>query len=154
MLAVFRLNDATFIRAAWFVKHPTDANIAPLLAAMPGPDKSDLQKLGLPRVEWEHRYGGFLDDGLRGVFAYQEADRFRSFEAQAWAFEQAFVSHQLDPDNEGLRMGAALAAAAVGLFVSSPHGAGRVSLAESLLGVLPVSQDLAQQLAARKLRLL
>ena len=98
-----------------------------------------------------------MDDSLRGVFAFQEADRFRAFEVRARAFELAFVRHQLAPSDAQPRLAAAQAAAAMGLLVPSPSGSERVSLAVSLLGALPAGkagQDLAQQLAARNLRLL
>ena len=108
-------------------------------------------------MQWERRYRSLVDDSLRGVFAFKEADRFRVFEKQARAFELAYVRCQLAPGDAQLRLAAAQAAAAMGLLVPSPSGSERVSLAVSLLGTLPAGktgQDLAQQLAARKLRLL
>jgi hypothetical protein len=157
VLAVFRLDDATFTRAAWFVENPTATDVAPLAADITNLDDARKQRLAPPRVQWERRYRALVDDSLRGVFAFQEADRFRAFERQARAFELAFVRYQLSPGDAQLRLAAAQAAAAMGLLVPSASGSERVSLAVSLLGALPAGkagQDLAQQLAARKLRLL
>ena len=154
VLAVFRLDDATFTRAAWFVENPAASDVAPLAADLTNLDDVHKQRLAPPRVQWERRYRALVDDSLRAVFAFQEADRFRAFEAQARVFDLAFVRHQLAPDDAQLRLAAAQAAAGMGLFVSPPSGTERVSLAESLLGALPAGQDLEQQLAARHLRLL
>jgi len=153
-LAVFRLDDATFTRAAWFVENPATSDVAPLAADLTNLDDAHKRRLAPPRVQWERRYRALVDDSLWAVFAFQEADRFRAFEAEARAFELAFMRHQLTPDDADARQAAAQAAAAMGLLVPSPSRSERVSLAESLLGALPVSQDLARQLAVRHLRLL
>jgi hypothetical protein len=136
------------------VEYPATSEVAPLSVDLTNLDNARKKRFTPPRVEWERRYRPLVDDSLRAVFALQEADRFRAFDSAARAFEMAFVSQQLAPGDARLTQAAAQAAAALGLLVPSSSGNDRVPLAESLLGNLPKSQELAQQLTVRNLRLL
>jgi hypothetical protein len=120
VLAVFRLNDATYTRAAWFIENPGATEVAPLAANLTNLDTVKVKRFSPPRVEWERRYRALLESSLKDVFAFQEADRFRSFDSRARAFELAFVEQQIHPSDANLRLAAAQTATTLGLFVPMP----------------------------------
>ena len=73
VLAIFRLNDATYTRAAWFVEQPGKNTLAPLLEDVK--DVSLKVKLAPPRVGWEKRFGSLIPRELHSVAELQEATR-------------------------------------------------------------------------------
>lgn len=143
VLGVFRLDDALFSRAQWFVKYPNTDEIAPLLAPeaeapakAEGPARLDqLAKakekpaekppelkvriaLAPPRVVWARRYRSLIDGPARLILELQEAERFRVREREARDFELALAAAEADP---GKKAGAALAAAKLGFYVGDPE---------------------------------
>jgi hypothetical protein len=133
ILAIFRLNDATYSRAAWFVAEPSTDDVAPLLA-----DVANLAvrvKVAPPRVRWERRYGDLIASELHSLAELQEADRFSAFERDTQAFERAYVAAQVGagPEQDAQRRSAAVLAAKLGLYVSGASHGTRISVAETLL---------------------
>jgi hypothetical protein len=118
ILLVFRLNDAQFVRARWFVEHPDTDKLAPLLVAVPkdledktaaepadrpatqvdtsaNPPRSakpeDRLMMLSPRLVWARRYRTLIDGPARALFELQEANRFAALEAAAFTFEREIV---------------------------------------------------------------
>jgi hypothetical protein len=118
VLLVFRLNDAQFVRAKWFVDNPDTNELAPLLVAAPkqledtaaaepadrpatqvntsaNPPRSarpeDRIMMLSPRLVWARRYRTLIDGPARALFELQEANRFAALEAAAFAFEREIV---------------------------------------------------------------
>jgi hypothetical protein len=133
VLAIFRLNDATYTRAAWFVEQPEQNSLAPLLA-----DISDLSlktKLAPPRIGWEKRYGALITRELHTVAELQEANRFSTFEEENRNFEQAYVAQLLaapGPAQDTQRRLAAVQAAKLGLYINAPNQHDRIPVAATL----------------------
>ncbi|HEU4406390.1 MAG TPA: hypothetical protein VFS43_14080 [Polyangiaceae bacterium] len=142
VLGVFRLDDALFSRAQWFLKHDRADDVAPLLApddeAPPakagGPAKAakppkagekpasgppDLQvrmELAPPRVVWARRYRSLIEGPARELLELQEAERFKVRERGARAFELALIEAQLDPQEKN-QANVARSAARLGFYV-------------------------------------
>ena len=132
VLAIFRLNDATYSRAAWFVEQPRQNDLAPVLADVPSPTLR--AKLAPPRIGWEKRYGALITRELHTVAELQEASRFTAFEKENLEFEQAYVGQLVSPPGptaDSKRRSAAILAAKLGLYISDPNQMRR-SVAESL----------------------
>jgi hypothetical protein len=133
VLAIFRLNDATYTRAAWFVEQPQQNTLAPLLA-----DVTDLSlktKLAPPRIGWEKQYGALIASELHTVAELQEANRFAAFEKQNRDFEEAYVGQLTDgpgPEKDTQRRAAAVLAAKLGLYINDPNQRGRIPVATTL----------------------
>jgi hypothetical protein len=160
ILAIFRMNDASYARATWFLERPQAGDIAPLLS-----DITDLDlktKMAPPRIDWEKRYGNLIAGELHAVAELQEANRFKAFEADARDFERAFVDMLVStpgPQQDEQRRSAALLAAKLSLFVNAPNHKGRIPFASTL--VAPddekepkVAEALAAALQLRGLRTL
>jgi hypothetical protein len=116
VLAVFRLDDATFSRAAWFAAHPEANEPAPLLSELKDP--RDREALAPPRVGWERRYAGVLAADVHGVAAFQEAARFQAFERDCRDFERLRARYEADPQAPDARHLDELAAR-LGLYVET-----------------------------------
>lgn len=118
-LAVFRLDDATYSRAAWFLAHPDASEPAPLVSELTDPrDRAALQP---PRVRWERRYARVLAADVHGVAAFQEAARFQSFERTCRDFERLRIRYELEPQPQDA-LGVDELAARLGLYVESASG--------------------------------
>ena len=147
-LAVFRLDDATYSRAAWFVEQPLADTLAPLLADIAEPALK--AKLAPPRIGWEKKYGDLIARELHSVAELQEANRFTAFETQNRDFEQAYVAQKLaapGPTQDAERRQAAVLAAKLGLFISDPTRRVRISVAATLT----TPADAADAVATRTL---
>lgn len=134
VLAIFRLNDAGYTRAAWFVEQPQSNDLAPLLAEVADLDLR--ARLAPPRIRWEKRYGRLIATELHGVAELQEATRFAEFERRSRDFERAYVGQAVavpGPEKDSLRRIAAVAAAKLGLYVSDPIARRRRPLAATLI---------------------
>lgn len=135
VLLVFRLNDAQYARAKWFVDNPSTESVAPFLVARAeAPAKvprsataKERLQLAPPRLVWARRYQLVIDGPARSLFELQESNRFAALESAAYAFEQAMIDVETAqaaahgaaaPDLARSR--AAQAAAALGLYVSDP----------------------------------
>jgi hypothetical protein len=160
VLAIFRLNDATYTRAAWFVEQPQQNSLAPLLA-----DVTDLSlkaRLAPPRIGWEKRYGALIARELHTVAELQEANRFVAFEKGHRSFELAYVAQLLaapGADQDRQRQAAAVLAASLGLYVNDPHRRGRIPVAATLVPKTDrldpaASQTLSEAMQTRGLRTL
>ena len=170
VLLVFRLNDALYSRAKWFVDHPTTDTVAPFLiaAARPRPSKSprsaDAQmrlQLVPPRIVWARRYQRLIEGPARQLFELQESNRFAIMETTAYAFEQAMLdlgpatatTAVPDDSRTATRRNAAQAAAALGLYVSDPKAQSpRTPFARKLLP--QKDKDVEQAMLGRGIRLL
>lgn len=137
VLTVFRLDDAQFTRAKWFVDHPGQDALAPLLGAAVVADRARVatpeERLAMvpPRVVWARRYRALIEGPARALFELQEANRFAAMERAAYTFEQAMIA-AAQPG--GTPLAAAEAAAQLGLYVrQDPLHASRVPLADVLL---------------------
>jgi hypothetical protein len=134
VLAIFRMNDASYARATWFLERPKDNDIAPLLS-----DITDLAlkaKLAPPRIDWEKRYGNLIASELHTVAELQEANRFKAFEADSQRFERAFVGMLVSTpgaQQDEQRRTAALLAAKLSLFINAPDHKGRIPFASTLV---------------------
>jgi hypothetical protein len=151
-LAVFRLDDAAYTRAAWYVQSPNADQSAPLLEELKGsPERIALRiKLAPPRVTWSRRFKTLIDGPARGVLEFQESERFKIRETRAWQLEEGLASG--DPVSLGR---AALAAARLGLYSEVPGVAERTPLARTLVPEKPGEQgELADALRLRGVRLL
>ncbi len=160
VLAIFRLNDASYTRAAWFVEEPQQNDLAPLLA-----DITDITlktKLAPPRIGWEKRYGALIAQELHVVAELQEANRFAAFEKRNRDFEHAYVAQLLaapDPEQDQHRRAAAVLAAQLGLYVNDPNNHARIPVAATLTtkndSLDPVAvQTLAEAMQTRGMRTL
>jgi hypothetical protein len=172
VLMVFRLNDALYARAKWFVDHPATDAVAPLLVApLPHPatrpgapaDPRIRLQMAPPRIVWARRYQRLIDGPARPLFELQESDRFATLEAAAYAFEQAMIELGRAPGaartagGDGLRAtarrNAAQTAAALGLYVSAPRAAGpRTPFARTLAP--QGDEQVEQAMLGRGIRLL
>jgi len=160
VLAIFRLDDATYTRAAWFVEQPQQNALAPLLSDMT--DISLKSKLAPPRIGWEKRYGALIASELHTVAELQEASRFETFEKENRDFEQAYVAQLVaapGPDQDTQRRTAAVLAARLGLYVNDHDRRGRIPVATTLTtqadAIDPeTAQTLAEAMQSRGLRTL
>ena len=150
-LAIFRVDDAVYTRAAWYVQNPAADEPAPLLEELKGgPEKVALRiKLAPPRVTWARRFKTLMDGPARGVLEFQEADRFKIREARARELEVG-----LSGDAAAVAR-AALAAARLGLYHEPPGAPERTPLARTLSPEKPgEDSDLSRALLDRGVRLL
>jgi hypothetical protein len=166
VLLVFRLNDAQYARAKWFVDHQTTDALAPFLVAAATPpaklprtaNAADRLEMAPPRIVWARRYQLLIDGPARQVFELQESNRFATLESAAYAFEQAMID--LDtalatPGAAAARSRAAQAAAALGLYVSDPKApTPRMPFAKARKLVPENDKDVEQALLGRGIRLL
>lgn len=157
VLAIFRVNDATYTRAAWYVENPDATTLAPLLSEIKVPEMR--AKLAPPRVGWEKRFTPLMANELRKLAAFQEADRFSNFEKRCWEFENAFVEQALAaPNHETLLLQAEIAAARLGLYISGTTRGQRIPAALTLTDIpldpKTISPALDQALQTRGLRFL
>jgi len=159
ILAIFRLNDASYSRAAWFVFEPSADDVAPLLAEVP--NLAVKVKMAPPRVRWERRYGDLIASELHSLAELQEADRFSAFERDTQAFDRAYVAAQAEgtPQQDAQRRVAAVLAAKLGLYVNGESRGTRISVAEMLLTAddrkdAATASQLADALETRGLRVL
>lgn len=160
VLTIFRLNDASRTRSAWFVENPQANDIAPALAEVASPTLR--AKLAPPRIAWEKRYGQLISREIHDVAELQEASRFTTFEAQNRTFERAYVAYLAsddEADKQKQRLLAAEAAAKLGLYIKDPERHVRVSLAETLISITGSTDPrsaraLADAIQARGLRTL
>jgi hypothetical protein len=160
VLAIFRMNDASYTRAAWFVEQPQQNALAPLLAGVA--DLSLKAKLAPPRIGWEKQYGALIASELHTVAELQEANRFATFEKQNLDFEQAYVAQRLatpGPEKDTQRRAAAVLAAKLGLYINAPDRHGRIPVAATLAAgdstMDPATaQALAEAMQTRGLRTL
>jgi hypothetical protein len=131
ILSIFRLNDAYYSRAKWFLLDDKATTVAPLLMSLPPKDRAALSP---PRVGWSKAYGD-LAGNARALFDYQEAQRWKVWEAQTLAFDRALValrSAAPGAPTEALGQTAALAAARLGLYVDRNGTEGRQAYALNL----------------------
>lgn len=160
VLAIFRLNDATYTRAAWFVEQPGKNTLAPLLEDVK--DVSLKVKLAPPRVGWEKRFGSLIARELHSVAELQEATRFTTFEKENRDFETAYIAQWLAPEGpakDTQRRLAAVLAARLGLYVNDPNRRGRIPVATTLTSEADtlspsVVQTLAEAMQSRGMRAL
>jgi hypothetical protein len=160
ILAIFRLNDATRTRAAWFVERPQSQELAPLLAEIADLDLK--QRLAPPRIDWERRYGALIAPELHAVAELEEANRFTELEKLTRDFELAYVAQRAadaGPEQSAQRRKAALFAAQLGLYVNEPTNRARVSVAATLAATTSTMDDsdkqaLAEAMQARGMRTL
>lgn len=160
ILAIFRLDDASRTRAAWFAFAPEASDLAPLLTAIPAP--SLRAQMAPPRIGWERHYGNLIAREIHDVAELQEAARFQTFEAQHRDFERAYVDYltaEPGPDKDRNRRLAAQGAATLGLYVSGPEHHARVPLASTLSSPADPRDDatarsLAEAMQSRGLRTL
>lgn len=160
VLSIFRLDDASYTRAAWFVEQAQSNQLAPLLADVA--DAALKVKLAPPRVAWEKRYGALIARELHTVAELQEADRFNAFEQQNRDFEAAYVAYMAGPSGPGeneRRRAAALAAARLGVYVRGVERQVRQPLGQILstyadAADAPFVHALASALETRGLRTL
>ena len=160
ILAIFRLNDVSRTRAAWFAFQPDVNDIAPLLANVPSPLLR--AQLAPPRVGWEKRYGDLIAQEVHQVAELQEASRFTAFEVQNRDFERAYVTYLAaneGPVKDKQRVLAAQDAAKLGLYIQAPDHRTRVPVAATLTTAADsmnseVARALAQAMRARGLRTL
>ena len=101
VLALFRLNDATWTRALWFVVQPDTNELAPLLADLgKRADTVGLRiTLAPPRVAWARRYAALLEGPARSLVELQEARRFRDDEERLAALETELVAMLSDANS-------------------------------------------------------
>jgi hypothetical protein len=152
VLAIFRLDDALYTRAKWFSDNPGTDKLAPLLAPEPpsaskaaasaGKSKASPKtangslppearlKLAPPRVAWARRYRALIAGPARQLLELQEADRFAAYERAAQAFESALIAAA---QAGGSPQPAALAAAALGLYVDPTPAGDRIPFARALV---------------------
>lgn len=150
-LAVFRLDDAPYTRAAWYVQSPSTDQPAPLLEDLKGgSERIALRiKLAPPRVTWSRRFKTLIDGPARGVLEFQESERFKLREAYAWQLEEGLSS------GDKVSMGrAALAAARLGIYIEAPGHPERTPLARTLVPEVGDVGELAEALRLRGVRLL
>ena len=151
VLAIFRLDDATYTRAAWFVERPQTDDLAPLLTEIS--DSKLKTRLAPPRIAWEREYGDLIARDLLSVAELQEADRFAAFEKQNRDFESAYVAQRLaGPKQEAERRTAALRAARLGLYVNGPVHRARVPVATMLVPEMEALEASARQTLAEAMQ--
>ena len=172
VLLVFRLNDAQYARAKWFVDDPQTDAVAPfLLAAATPPAKlpraantTERLQLAPPRIVWARRYQLLIEGPARQMFELQESNRFATLESAAYAFEQARI--ELGPTTDGMCIAGsdkviaacsktAQAAAALGLYVSDPKApTPRMPFATARKLAPKNDKDVEQAMLGRGIRLL
>lgn len=150
VLSVFRINDVPLSHALWFTTdEATREWPTPLL------ELGAKAKLALApaRAVWARRYAALLEGPARELILLQEADRFRAFEQDSLAFEQAYAAWRQGPvvgkatpkskqkpapapvaTADELQLNAAAAAAKLGLY-EGPAGK-RTPLAQAIAGQL------------------
>jgi len=150
LLNVFGLNDALFTRALWFVNHPTDtATHGTALRALKEP--AERFQLAPARVAWSLRYSELMSGPMRAVLEAEEAKQFENWERWAIEFEDALIALEMAKDakqDENVpRWRAAVAAAALGLYVTMPlvPAPSATENSEHTYRV-PYARELAQQL--------
>jgi hypothetical protein len=127
-LALFWLNDAIWVRARWYSDHADLASVAPLLHEVRDPETR--AALVPPRVRWARRYRRLLEGPATDLIEYQEAVRFRDFEASTRWFERLYADDRSAGPKAPLSCATVLAAAHLGFYVDDEGR--RVSLAEKL----------------------
>lgn len=153
ILSIFRLNDATRTRAAWFVERPQSRELAPLLAEIADLDLK--QKLAPPRIDWVRRYGALIAPELHAVAELEEANRFTELEKLSRDFELAYVAQRAadpGPEQNVQRRKAALLAAQLGLYVNEPTNRARVSVAATLAATTSAMDDVDKQALAEAMQ--
>jgi hypothetical protein len=153
-LAIFRLDDVPYTRAAWYLHNQSADQPAPLLDELKGSnDKIALRlEMAPPRVTWSRRFKTLIDGPARGVLEFQEAERFKIREERARDLEVG-----LSAGDPAALARAALAAARLGLYHESPGAPERTPLARELAPEKPAAaegDELAQALRDRGVRLL
>ena len=135
VLALFRLNDATWARAAWFVANPHTEAIAPLLERLSNRDGDIALKIALmpPRVAWARRYAALLAGPARSLVELQEASRYQANEARLAELEEGIATVVTAPRPLEDWRKVARGAAALGLYVDDGTGP-RKPYALQLLG--------------------
>jgi len=151
VLAIFRLNDAIFTRAAWFVEQPKQNRGAPALAAIA--DQKLRMKLAPPRVAWEQRYQSVIAADLRAATALQEAQRFTTYEQACLTLENVAVEEASHPSPETRKL-AAIALAKLGLYVGVGKTDPRQPAGRLFAGEAKDDPALLSALQARGLRFL
>ncbi len=125
VLAAFELNDAVLTQALWFDLQPDTSELPPLLGSGSNAKVSpELRAQIAPlRVAWARRYSAMMGSNLRDVLAFQEAQRFASYEREAADFANSavgfLVARRTAPNNPELQAKAeraALSAARLGLY--------------------------------------
>ncbi|HET6146100.1 MAG TPA: hypothetical protein VFH68_01090 [Polyangia bacterium] len=144
VLAIFRLNDAVWPRALWFVDQPNGNDLAPAFADLPS-SRADSTALKIllapPRVAWARRYAALLAGPARTLVELQEAARYRAYEKAAQSFEKALVALLSGAGDAALaRRQAVLGAARLGLFVDGGVG-GRLPYALEILRRSPAPRS-------------
>ena len=133
VLAVFRLDDASYTRAKWFVDRTDERLVAPLLtsagaagpaagcaAPLPAKNRAGLRlELAPPRVVWAQRYRALYAGPARAFFELQEANRFATRERLTQKLECDMVEGEASPAR---RLDAAIDAASLGLYVGGATG--------------------------------
>jgi hypothetical protein len=172
VLQMFRLNDALYARAKWFVDNPATEAIAPYLASPAGPARvpraanaNERLQMAPPRIVWARRYQLLIEGPARPLFELQESNRFATLESAAYAFEQAMIdmgpvseaTRVASSDKAGItaRSNAAQAAAALGLYVSDPKAlTPRLPFAHARRFSPLDDRDVEQAMLGRGIRLL
>jgi hypothetical protein len=177
VLLVFRLNDAQFARAKWFVDHADLDELAPLLVAVPEQidgkaaakpadrtatkqDKSanlprsasprERLAMASPRLVWARRYQALIDGPARALFELQEANRFAALEAAAFVFEREMIAACAS----GV-IASSSATAVPGTCQGDPEALARAAQAAAALGLYvsgPKAQSPRTALASKLLR--
>jgi hypothetical protein len=152
-LAIFRLDDTPYTRAAWYVQNPKADAPAPLLEELKGTNESIALRIKLapPRVTWSRRFQMLIDGPARGVLEFQESERFKIREQRARDLEVGMSAGDADSMAR-----AALAAARLGLYYDAPGAPERAPLGRVLAPAQAstASSDLARALFERGVRLL
>jgi len=152
-LAIFRLDDVPYTRAAWYVRNKNADAPAPLLEDLKGSnDNIALRiKLAPPRVTWSRRFKALIDGPARGLLEFQEAERFKIREERARDLEVGMSTG----DRASLDR-AAVAAARLGLYFEAPDAPERTPLGPVLAPeqAKAAESELSRALRDRGVRLL
>jgi hypothetical protein len=152
-LAIFRLDDVPYTRAAWYVRNPQADAPAPLLEELKGTNENIALRIKLspPRVTWSRRFKTLIDGPARGVLEFQESERFKVREQRARDLEVGVSTGDADALAR-----AALAAARLGLYYEAPGAPERTPLGRVLAPAQASAADseLARALRDRGVRLL
>jgi hypothetical protein len=170
-LAAFGLDDAVLAHALFFMSEPkTDALPPMMMSNDPAATPMVRAEMAPVRIEWERRYAPMIGPRARDVLDYQEAQRFKLYEARDAAFEHAYVTYLVASRGGALPKGATLpqlaadaaqGAADLGLYRATPQG--RVTEAQSIFDALAktgakasadVTESVATSYDARRLRFL
>jgi hypothetical protein len=152
-LAIFRLDDVPYTRAAWYLRNKGADTPAPLLEELKGSNENIALRIKLapPRVTWSRRFKALIDGPARGVLEFQEAERFKIREQRARALEVGMSAGDRASLND-----AAVAAARLGLYFEPPGAPERTPLGRVLAPeqATAAESDLARALRDRGVRLL